>query len=243
MRAKRALVTTLTLLTMTALVVILLLGFAAPAKSPVFWAPTPLLISSSEAYGEWLAYHYTQVYLSTQSYTLDEKSYNTLLQNLGFNLKGSRLIVFHVDGATFSAVLNNVYVSYTNSSYGPPVFTVDSVIYVSSEGALINYSYTVTLPIRFYLVQEFLGALANIPNNSSVAVVEEAVYTLVNQAQGVSATLTIQNLGQTSYVNIELVDCYLQAYYQTCPTYLGSEILNKVLPNLTLSFSSTQPGV
>lgn len=238
MGARRALVTTLSLVTMTVLIVALSVGFAAPARMPSFSPPTPLLLSSSKVYEEWLIYHYTQAYLTSQSYTLDNKSYASLLQNLAFSLRGVRYLVFHVNAATVDLTLYNFQVGYSEPPSSLPLFTVDATIYLPSEGALINYTYTVTPPIRYYIAQELLGVVSGLPNNSSSTSVEDAVYAFIRQVQGVSGTLTLENIGQTSTVNLDLTDCYLKIYYQTCPIYLGSETLYKVLPNLTFSFSS-----
>jgi len=238
LEARRALVTTLSLITMALLIVALSVGFAAPAEVPSFSPPTPLLLSSSKVYEEWLIYHYTQAYLISQSYTLDSQSYTSLLQNLAFSLRGVRYVVFHVNTTAVNLTLYNSQVDYSEPPSSFPLFTVDATIYLPSERALINYTYTVTSPIRYYIAQEFLGVIAGLQNNSSPTSVEDAVYAFIGRLQGMSGTLTLENTGQTSTANLELTDCYLKIYYQTCPIYLGSETLYKVLPNLTLSFSS-----
>lgn len=240
--ASRSIVTTISLSIIAALVVALTVGFAEQANTNVFYPPTPLLLASSKTYEAWLAYHYAQQYLSLHGYTLDEESYRQLLGYVAQAMQGSRSMVYNVYGTTARAVVYNLRVEQMADLQGLPEYLVVAAIYLPSEKALVNATLTVYLPIRYHVTEELLLLVASLPNGSTAEEVESAVTGYLDTLEDVWVTLTIHSTNQTSSIGLTITDCYLKEYYGVCPTYLGSELVDKTLPNLTLSLSSsTQP--
>jgi len=234
---KSGVITTLSLLALTVLIFALALGFATHASSTTFYPPTPLLLSSARTYEEWLAYHYTQAYLSAVGYTLNQNSYAALLEDVANSLQGERTMVYSVDGARGQAWIWNSQVQYL-LQYPYPQFSLKATIYVPSEKAFFNVSYTVSSPIRYYIAQQLLAVVASLPDNATLQQVSAALNSYVEAVQDIRGTLTVESYGGQSAVDVGITDCSLEIYFGVCPTYLASEVLEKVLPNLTLSFSS-----
>lgn len=231
--AHRGLVATLTLLVLVALVVALAAGFVIQ-KNP-FYPPTPLVIASTATYEKWLAYHYTKQYLSSSGYTLDQQTYLGLLGAVRLELLGSRTITFVVGDKPTSIFFSNIEVDQQGYKEGFPAYSVTTKIYVPSERAGFSVSFSVVLPVRYYLAQQMLTAVSSLPNGSNTQQVVSAIEPYFTTLQQVWGTLTIHSAHGSSTVELSLVDCYLEEYYQACPIYLGSESVAKVFPNLTLS--------
>ncbi len=238
MRHSGGIVTTLSIFAIALLIIVLAVGFAKPTRSVDFEPPTPLVLSSSRVYEEWLTYNYTGDYLSSIRYTLNAQLYQSLLDTLTIRLHGSREIVYHIDGSYATVILLNREVVYKASEDSFPAYTITSLIYVPQERAAMNYTFTVVSPIRYYIAEQLGSLLLGLPNNSSAAQVENAVDGLINGFQGVSGILELVNSGQTTYAWFSVTDCYLKVYYQTCPVYTDWELIYQVLPNLTFGFSS-----
>lgn len=242
--ASKSVVTSVSLAIIAALVVALTVGFAEQADTNAFYPPTPLVLASSKTYEAWLAYYYARQYLSSQGYTLDEESYQQLLVYVSQAMEGSRGVVYNVYGAPARAVISNLRVEHEADPQGLPEYLVAAAIYLPSEKALLNATFAVYIPIRYHIAEELLLVVASLPNGSTAEEVESAVAEYLNTLQEVWVTLTIHNSSHVSNVELALTDCYLKAYYGVCPTYIGSEVVAKVLPNLTLSLSSpAQPEV
>lgn len=236
--AAKGIVTTITLVILTVLVFALIMGFTTQLGRKTFYPPTPLVIATSKTYAEWLAYHYTYKYLSAQDFTIDQHTYQGLLETVASELGGYRSITYDVDGQQVQFYLFTTNVEQQGVVNGFPEFTLTASLYVPSEKAVLNTTLTVLLPIRYYITTQLLGIVASLPNDSTAQQVEQAVEGYVNTLQEVWGTLTIQNSGQVSNVWLSLTDCYLKSYYNVCPAYLGWETVDETLPNLTLSFTS-----
>ncbi|PSN86789.1 hypothetical protein B9P99_01105 [Candidatus Marsarchaeota G1 archaeon OSP_B] len=234
--AKKGFLTTVVALVLLVMLIGFELYLYSVTTSLEIYPSLAVLIYSTRYYNEWLAYETTKNFLNQFSYILTNESYIKLLFYIENKLKTNTQILYTLYGYTYLANVTNYVLGYYGLKNYYPLIYISSNIYLQKQGLFLHEKMELEIPVRFSISESLFGkVLSLIHQKDSTQNLYIFLASWIRENPQVNGKLVIKSFNETSYILLQINDCFLFALYNTCPVYLVNQTIFTSLPNLTFS--------
>jgi hypothetical protein len=215
---------------------VLNIALYAGTQKQDYYPPIPLVVVSVGSYEQWVAYYYSNEYLSATQYIISQSTYNQMIKYVSDSMIKSRTLTFDVYGYNTTIMTNTNVQFFGLDVY--PYLTLIVHVYILQQQASFYQVYQVQIPIRYYIVENLMTAVLTTGPNATREQVINAVSRELAELKGVYADVVISDYDNLSRVSLNVRDCYLVVFYPTCPIYADQATTREQLPNLTFGLST-----